>query len=147
MTENQSVAVAAVGLIEAVQNVLLWRVGELPDKGFIRDNDPSRQAIDKMAKALASTRLVAQPADGWRGVSANVREWFYYPIEMPLTAFVALDIPALEIRRNTQIHCGNRPPFSTKRARQQLRRRNGIALVLGHGRFSERVAGVETSMA
>lgn len=46
----------AHALVDAVQSVLLWRVGELPDKGYIRDNNPSRDAIGKMVEALASTR-------------------------------------------------------------------------------------------
>ena len=54
---------AALRMVEAVQVVLLWRVGELPDKGYIRDNNSSRRAIGETVKALTELRAaLATPA-------------------------------------------------------------------------------------
>lgn len=36
-------------LLEAISAVLLWRVGDLPDKGYIKDVGPSRAAIGRLA--------------------------------------------------------------------------------------------------
>ena len=50
--DGDHIADAGEKLREAVAEVLEWRIGELPDKGYIRDNDHSRAAIAKMAAAL-----------------------------------------------------------------------------------------------
>ena len=50
--DGDHIADAGKMVREAVREVLKWRVGELPDKGYIRDNDHSRAAIAKLAAAL-----------------------------------------------------------------------------------------------
>lgn len=43
-------------LLGAISAVLLWRVGDLPDKGYIKDVDPSRAAIGRLAVLHAEVR-------------------------------------------------------------------------------------------
>lgn len=49
---------AAPYLLEAAQELLSHRVGDLPIRGWLRDNDASRAALAKLAAAL--TRALAQ---------------------------------------------------------------------------------------
>jgi hypothetical protein len=39
-------------LERAVKDLLEWRVGTLPREGYIRDNDISRAAIDRLVKIV-----------------------------------------------------------------------------------------------
>lgn len=41
-------------LFDAVRELMHFRVGDLPDKGFIRDCDPARAASARLAAALAA---------------------------------------------------------------------------------------------
>lgn len=44
---------------DAARKLLAWRVGELPHRGWLRDNDLSRAALDELAATLA--QLPADP--------------------------------------------------------------------------------------
>ena len=60
--DSEGLRVAAHRMVQAVQGVLMWRSGELPDKGYIRDNVPSRTAIEAMAMALVDLRAALATA-------------------------------------------------------------------------------------